>query len=1131
MLAQTSYRRPDVQWQLPGTMYGSTDRRELVISPSGQLLAYYHTHDAGFGLRGYISVWKPTGDATFSLVTTMQPSFGLNYSYFTSYSGPRLAFTDENHLVAADGSAPGNGVDYFSIDPTAPDGEKYRRLATYRNDTVTHNAVAAVDTTRFVTAATKQGSAVTRLYQYNPTTKEIDLLDEKVLCVGEATCIDVAKVENNIYAVVGTDSGSIFMFLITDTSLINSGSATAPAHVTRIDAYTQGGLRYVAGTIHGQIYNGTVVYTELRQDPVYDIDVLPSGHCWVSFGSRSVRLRLHDLAYEGAMEYPAFQRYYPSDCLLRTTANAPLSFAVDSNSPSNATAVYTVPVASVPNITRLNLPTQRWEVSLPLSDGTAHGANAIDSVYFETPSGPRWHFLAVTNSTGQGITVARVINTDLSHGSDYFPNILAGTAKDVAYLKPVIGGNTYAFFALHDGKFAILENEFTSKGYLDVGGDVHTIAVTRYHDQIRVAVGRSFNPDRPQVLIYSGDRPAASAFTLAHTIDLPTTFGYGMTVRDVEFNPSNPDELCIYATYRGSYNVLYGWVGIYDLDRDQFISYKVVGTVGTPRANSIAYSPYGDKIALPNSFDVTLNQATLYSVPNLELITYPLMRPLFPDLSFVVQPKANSVTFLNADLLVVAMVGHSDNIVTPAHGHLVGVIQLQEGGISYWRSIKSQHTASVTGISSVNGLTASVADDGKMHIYNFYSDGSVVYEYNPPNFKGTLDLEPNTLEVAGGGHYTKGRGVRNNATPFAPIQNLTDACAAHTAWISGGFDAGGRLWHITPEAIEVINGLGTVLQSQTWSPPLYQPAVHQYVNIATEGNQAVICVPTVLYEPSLYEPSNRLTFAEYNGSLIALQNIAAPDSYYRNRLHVGDPVFISEDGKYALFVGYRQQSGSSGIVYKPLLALFHKQSGTWSLSTEKVFVESTPFYSGALLPRSENQQPLVLATNHDGSAYLYDPDNNWSIVQTILNIQPISVDYRDGFVVFGGHTTLNVFAYDSGNTQPLSARRVYNLEAWPGVTSLKLGHWDQQNQRIPTVYTRANGDLTFAYLLTTPEVSCGCEDINSDGIVDDGDLLLVLFGFGLTGPDLYSQGDVNCDEVVDDADLLLVLFAFGGPCD
>jgi hypothetical protein len=48
-------------------------------------------------------------------------------------------------------------------------------------------------------------------------------------------------------------------------------------------------------------------------------------------------------------------------------------------------------------------------------------------------------------------------------------------------------------------------------------------------------------------------------------------------------------------------------------------------------------------------------------------------------------------------------------------------------------------------------------------------------------------------------------------------------------------------------------------------------------------------------------------------------------------------------------------------------------------------------------------------------------------------------------------------------------------------------------------------------------------DINGDDVIDDADLLGVLFAFGSSD----SAADLNNDGVVDDADLLTVLFNFG----
>jgi hypothetical protein len=74
-------------------------------------------------------------------------------------------------------------------------------------------------------------------------------------------------------------------------------------------------------------------------------------------------------------------------------------------------------------------------------------------------------------------------------------------------------------------------------------------------------------------------------------------------------------------------------------------------------------------------------------------------------------------------------------------------------------------------------------------------------------------------------------------------------------------------------------------------------------------------------------------------------------------------------------------------------------------------------------------------------------------------------------------------------------------------------------------FSRAEGGGTDAfvsvYRLITP-------DVDSNGCVDDADLLLVLFAFGQTGSGL--PADVNADGIVDDADLLTVLFGFGEGC-
>ncbi len=68
--------------------------------------------------------------------------------------------------------------------------------------------------------------------------------------------------------------------------------------------------------------------------------------------------------------------------------------------------------------------------------------------------------------------------------------------------------------------------------------------------------------------------------------------------------------------------------------------------------------------------------------------------------------------------------------------------------------------------------------------------------------------------------------------------------------------------------------------------------------------------------------------------------------------------------------------------------------------------------------------------------------------------------------------------------------------------------------------------LEGAYFVSPQGCAPACEgDVNGDGVVDDADLLAVLFAFGCSFE--CGSEDVNGDGVVDDADLLIVLFNFG----
>jgi probable HAF family extracellular repeat protein len=78
-------------------------------------------------------------------------------------------------------------------------------------------------------------------------------------------------------------------------------------------------------------------------------------------------------------------------------------------------------------------------------------------------------------------------------------------------------------------------------------------------------------------------------------------------------------------------------------------------------------------------------------------------------------------------------------------------------------------------------------------------------------------------------------------------------------------------------------------------------------------------------------------------------------------------------------------------------------------------------------------------------------------------------------------------------------------------------------------YNAATGRNEAFLLDTGPRCTAHNGDVDSNGCVDDADLLAVLFAFGNTGSNL-GRVDVNCDGTINDADLQIVLFNFGSGC-
>lgn len=122
----------------------------------------------------------------------------------------------------------------------------------------------------------------------------------------------------------------------------------------------------------------------------------------------------------------------------------------------------------------------------------------------------------------------------------------------------------------------------------------------------------------------------------------------------------------------------------------------------------------------------------------------------------------------------------------------------------------------------------------------------------------------------------------------------------------------------------------------------------------------------------------------------------------------------------------------------------------------------------------------------------------------VLN-QPLRLTLRQGSQTHTIATRLDAYGQFS---ERVPGSGVYDV-------SVKVGNY--LSVRRNSVQISPEG---FAYLELTLDRA---GDVNGDDVIDDADLLQVLFDFGTSA----SGADVNGDGVVDDADLLVVLFNFG----
>jgi hypothetical protein len=176
---------------------------------------------------------------------------------------------------------------------------------------------------------------------------------------------------------------------------------------------------------------------------------------------------------------------------------------------------------------------------------------------------------------------------------------------------------------------------------------------------------------------------------------------------------------------------------------------------------------------------------------------------------------------------------------------------------------------------------------------------------------------------------------------------------------------------------------------------------------------------------------------------------------------------------------------------------------------------------------------IYLAHNSSEQVLWAIPNSAGTSFEVYLSTPNVATNLQGTVTIggFAGNTaqiTLTIRQYDpyTGN---VAATRTGNMN--PGFTysiPVTPGLYNGLRITAPRCLARNIPGLRRLLGTTNLNFSLTLGDVNGDNIIDDADLLEVLFNFGTN---TTNPVDLNGDGIVDDADLLIVLFNFGAQGD